>query len=339
MIKIKIYELEKHRNETTFRPYIVAQNLFREIGIEFTTQDSYDYAWIGQASFCDKKIPLSESVDRGLKFLDTITGPYFLFDGQDSTSLMGSYEVLKNSKAIYLLKNSLLKDRSLYKKGWVNGRMYWGPGEYAIKDFDKHSSRIKLSGSNWLSTVVPNWFRYNLEKQYDVAALFSYPMKAENVQHGLYQNTYYNGHRSNCINVVNKISSKFKIARLPAGRKLPPQEYAQTMYNSKIILSPYGFGEMNPRDVQAVMYGSILIEPDMSYIESEPMWYEENRTYIPCKHDFSDLEEKIDYVLSNYSTLQEELTEYARIKFEEKYNLSKRVLHIYNLFKELPGIS
>ena len=40
MIKIKLYELEKHRNECTFRPFLYAQNSLREIGIEFTTGDS-----------------------------------------------------------------------------------------------------------------------------------------------------------------------------------------------------------------------------------------------------------------------------------------------------------
>ena len=37
MIKIKLYELDKHRNECTFRPFLYAQNILREIGIEFTT--------------------------------------------------------------------------------------------------------------------------------------------------------------------------------------------------------------------------------------------------------------------------------------------------------------
>ena len=44
MIKIKLYELDKHRNETTFRPFIHPQDIFREVGIEFTTSDDYDYA-------------------------------------------------------------------------------------------------------------------------------------------------------------------------------------------------------------------------------------------------------------------------------------------------------
>ena len=43
MIKIKLYESEIHRNETTFRPFLKAINLFRDVGIEFTNSDDYDY--------------------------------------------------------------------------------------------------------------------------------------------------------------------------------------------------------------------------------------------------------------------------------------------------------
>ena len=46
MIKIKLLELDKHRNETTFRPFIFAQNYLNDIGIEFTNGDSYDYSWV-----------------------------------------------------------------------------------------------------------------------------------------------------------------------------------------------------------------------------------------------------------------------------------------------------
>ena len=74
MIKIKLMELEKHRNETTFRPFIHAQNYLNEIGIEFTDGDSYDYAWVGQASIIDKKKSLKESVENGLEFLSKISG-------------------------------------------------------------------------------------------------------------------------------------------------------------------------------------------------------------------------------------------------------------------------
>ena len=88
MIKVSLLELDKHRNETSFRYYVVNQNLFRDIGIEFTTSDSYDFAMVGQASIIDKKLPLKQSVDKGLEFISKINGDYIIFDGQDSTTLM-----------------------------------------------------------------------------------------------------------------------------------------------------------------------------------------------------------------------------------------------------------
>ena len=63
MLKIKLLEHELHRNETTFRPFVMAHNIFKEVGIEFTTSDDYDYAFVGQASIIDKKKSLKESID------------------------------------------------------------------------------------------------------------------------------------------------------------------------------------------------------------------------------------------------------------------------------------
>ena len=155
MIKIKIYELDKHRNETTFRPFLFAKDLFREIGIEFVTEGKADFAFVGQASFINKKISLEESVQQGLNFLKTVKEPYFLFDGQDAATLIGSYEVFVNSNAIYLFKNSLYKNKTDYQKKCVNGRTYWSEGDYNISTLDKFD-RIKLSHTNWLSTLQPN---------------------------------------------------------------------------------------------------------------------------------------------------------------------------------------
>ena len=46
----------------------MAQNIFREVGIEFTTSNDYDYAFVGQASIIDKKKSLEESVEKGFHF-------------------------------------------------------------------------------------------------------------------------------------------------------------------------------------------------------------------------------------------------------------------------------
>ena len=80
MIKLKILEPNLHRNETTFRPLFFVKDYLRQLGIEFVTEDatSYDFVLVGQASIADKKRSLHESVDMGLKKLNSITGDYII---------------------------------------------------------------------------------------------------------------------------------------------------------------------------------------------------------------------------------------------------------------------
>ena len=335
MIKIKLYELDKHRNECTFRPYLWAQNTLKEIGIEFTQGDSYDFAWVAQASFLDKKVSLEESVNTGLEFLSKITGDYMLLDGQDSTSLIGSYEVFKESNALLLLKNSLLKDKSLYKQGSVLGRHYWGPGEYKLEDFDTYSNRIVLSGVNWLSThwagIDVQWYDYSTPKHYDLSAMFGYPTPL-NYEHGFIQSEPYNNHRKPLIDIIEK--TNHKIAKLDNGKRVSQQEYYQRTTNSKIILAPFGYGEMAPRDLEAAMFGSILIKPDMSYIDTNPNPYIDEETYIACKHDYSDLEEKIEDLLGNNEKCHY-IIENSRKKFKELLTPENIALKVYDIFSNM----
>ena len=263
MIKIKLYEHEIHRNETTFRPFVSAVNLFRDVGVEFTLGDTYDYAFVGQASIIDKKKSLKESIEKGLEFVSKITGDYFIVDGQDATTLIGTIDVFRESNAKLFLKNSYLKDFDLYKQGWANGRMYWGKGDYSVPDIDKLKPRMKLTGCNWLSTMTPQWFDYPNEKKYDISCMFGYPSKEKVYEHNLCQTDYYDLHRKKLLEIV---SGKYNFIGLDKGQKVSMDQYFQKMHQSKIVMSPLGFGEMNPRDVQSAMLGSVLIEPDMSYI-------------------------------------------------------------------------
>jgi hypothetical protein len=335
MIKIKLYELDKHRNETTFRPFLMAQELFKEVGIEFTTSDTCDYAFVGQASIIDKKKSLQESMDKGLEFCSKITGDYFIVDGQDATTLIGTIDVFRESNAKLFLKNSYLKDFDLYKQGWANGRYYWGKGDYSVPDIDDLKPKMKLSGCNWLHTIQPNWMEYNQEKNFDVSCMFGYPTKEPVYEHDVCQTDYYDPHRKQ---LMDTLGDKYNVAKLTNGVRISQQEYYQNMFNSKIIMAPIGYGEMAPRDVESAMFGSVLMKPDMSYIESEPFIYEDDETYIAVNYDWSNLEEKIDYVLSDYDNVRERLVQNMRKKYGEKYNLKNLVLHVYDIFSKLDEI-
>ena len=327
MINVKIYELDKHRNETTFRPYIQRADYLRDVGINIVNHNDYDFAWIGQASIADKKLPLDESVQKGIEFCNNIGGDYMIFDGQDSHSMIGVYEVfirlslLSSERCLLLLKNTLLKDYDMYKEPTVNGRWYWGEGNYSNPDIDMFKDRIVLSGTNWLHTML---FKFiddyeNIPKKYDVCGLFGYHL-TQGSEHGLEHHQYYNNHRKPCVDALLKLKDRGRnVQVLSDGQRVPPDEYHQIMATSKIVVAPYGYGEMAPRDLQAISYGSILIKPTMEHLVSEPWVYHEGATYIGCAHDYSDLEEKVEYVLNNFRKLQSELTANMREQYRDKY--------------------
>lgn len=338
MVTIKIIEIEKHRNETTFRPYLTTKvrNLFYDVGIRFVFDgNDYDMVWVGHESYMKKILPYRDSVNYGTHRNKLWPGDLVLFDGQDSPSLMGSWDVFKeNQKNKLLFKNSLYKDRSWYETKSTHGRYYWGSdgnNDYSVED-EIDWNKIKLSGTNWLSTVTPNFYAYrNLKKDFDVCALFSYPAK-ENKEFNVLINQYYDRFRKPCI---DNLPTNVKVIKLEEGKKLPIEKYYEYMQRSKIVIAPFGYGEIAPRDLEAAMFGSVLIKPDMSHIETEPNVYIPFKTYVPCKWDFSDLAEKIDMILSSWPESQQLYVEAMRQEYVNQYQPERLVLHTYNWIKEL----
>tara|TARA_B100000287_G_scaffold277967_1_gene261895 strand:+ start:7140 stop:8213 length:1074 start_codon:yes stop_codon:yes gene_type:complete len=348
MIKIKLVESGFH----TLFPYKKAMNQFKEIGIEIILPedktDSFDFAFVDHQSFSNKKVSLEQSTEDGLNLLSKINGDYILVDGQDSPSLIGTFEVFKESNALLLLKHSMYKDRSLYNQGWIGGRWYWGTNwenfdelKYQPTDYDEYSDRIRLSGTNWLGVNPVNWLDYKqIPKLFDVSAMFGFPSQHKTYEHMLdgkddvpRQDYYYDEHRRPAIDILNK--SPYMIAKLVNGKRVPMEMYNQYNLHSKVLFTPFGFGEMHPRDIESAMYGSILLKPDMSHIDSHPFVYEDGVTYVSCKHDFSDLEEKIEYCVENFNELRDELVTNMRNQYTEKYNPHYLPLYTYNILKSM----
>lgn len=346
MLKIKVAQIEKHRNETTFRPYLNAKKLFRDIGISFIFEgNDFDLTWIGQASVSPKAFRFGSSIGRGKWYLENeVKGDYVMFDGNDSASLMGTWDIFKESNAKLLLKNTLYADRNEYMKRSIHGRSYWGEsmGEwefnYKLSSEDFHSDqfkKIQLSGCNWLSTIEPKWFKYDSNKDIDVCAMFSYPAK-ENKEFDVYTHQFYDQHRERCIAELKKLPSTIKVAMIEEGKKVPIQDYYGIMSRSKIIIAPFGYGEIAPRDLESAQFGAVLIKPDMSHIETIPNLYNA-RTFVQCDWTYVDLNEKIELILSDFKAKQEYFVENMRKEYSEKYNPEKLVIHTHNWLSNLEG--
>lgn len=360
MIKIRLFEPDIHRNETTFRPYRFIENELRQLGIQLVTDaSSYDFMLIGQASIADKKLPLKESVDMGLKKLSKITGDYIIVDGQDAPTLIGTIDIFrhvyKNSNCKLFLKTSYYKDFDDYKQGWVLGRKYWGKGDYKVPDIDDMKPKMKLAGFNWLSTIVPNWNipSNHFNRTHDIWAFFQYPMGKEVYEHGQLQSIHYDNFRKGLHDILIDLETKkfdtgyqkYNIIRMKDGNRISLDDYYKQMYNSKIIVAAFGYGEIAPRDIESAMFHSVLFKNDMSHIQTIPNPYIPFETYIPIKWDWSDFEEKIQSFLQKDASGVEhavyEAEDYAerlKEKYIEENDPMKRVLHLYNLLKNLDGV-
>lgn len=341
MITIRILTSDFH----TFRPYVKQQQEFYKRGIKLVGKDEskYDITLIGHSLFQDKKIgSLEKSTEMGLNFLRKVEGPYILVDGQDSHSLIGSFEVFKESSALFMLKHSLLKDRNLYNDSYVGGRYYWGKSEqYGIKDqnykpedFNSYRDRILLSGTNWLGVPDIRWGDYSkIDKLFHVSGMFQYPHPdCQEFDLKPSQDFYYNKHREPVLKTLSEV--EYIVAKLVKGRRVSKEQYNKYVQLSKLVLAPFGYGEMAPRDIESAAYGSILIKPDMSHVDTYPNVYKSKETYVPCKHDYSNLPDIIEYYCDNFENLQSYFVNNFRSEYDKLYTSTYLVDYTETLLKK-----
>jgi|TARA_R100000030_G_scaffold93385_1_gene79483 hypothetical protein len=328
MIKVKIHNPKEDRNEPTFRVMLAMQPYFREVGIDFTTSNDYDFLFIGMNDFMNKKWSLEESVEWGSENVERLgeNGDYFLFDGSDSTSIMGGVEVMRNTNPIYYLKNQFL-DFDLYKKPYSFGRWFWGEGDnnfsYDLTEEDR--SKMKLSGWN-LGHLQGHLFEKSIprvsSKPIDVCAIFQAKHR-KNYEHTFRNDIPYTNHRKGVWNTLDK---KFNSIT----EQLPYQDYIKKLRESKVAISPFGMGEVCFRDFEVMALGSILIKPDMKIVNTKPNIYIEGETYYGVKYDWSNLNEVIESVLNKNVNVVD--------KYREMYDAKHIVLHYYDLIKNLSGV-
>lgn len=334
MIKIKLTNWNKGRNNHTFRPFLMYVEHFQQIGVQFVEDGSYDYEFIGMADFLDKSIPLQDSINMGIDALSKKTGDYFLFDGSDSTSLMAAYEVFKESNAQYLFKTAKTT-REQYNKPSAFNKWFFGDGSDLDLAYDisqENYDRIKLTGWNF-GHYNPNYTKFdqtNLSRDIDVCAIYQ-GIHKENGDHGVRNDLMYTEHRTKAWDVLkssNGISYETD--------KRPFPEFANAMRRSKCTLSPYGMGELCFRDFEIIQFGSVMIKPDMSNVITHPNIYKPYETYIPCAIDWSDLIEKIQWVKDNPAQCNE-IVENARQTVQKAYSIENLLLYWYEMIQTFKG--
>lgn len=104
-------------------------------------------------------------------------------------------------------------------------------------------------------------------------------------------------HRLESARIINSLSDRYNV--VASSDKIPLENYFQEIEDSKILVSPFGWGAICPKEYEAIMKGCLVIKPTIEHINIFPDVLIPNETYVPVKWDLSDLEEKLVYYLEH----------------------------------------
>jgi hypothetical protein len=131
------------------------------------------------------------------------------------------------------------------------------------------------------------------------------------------------------INKIDALQSPHR--ELFLSGRVEQKQYYRELEESKIVLSPFGWGEVCFRDFETITAGALLFKPNMSHLETFPNVYIPYETYIPLDWDGKDLLEKAKHYLED----EKERIRIAKNAYEQyRSELSKLMDRFQSLFGE-----
>ena len=83
-------------------------------------------------------------------------------------------------------------------------------------------------------------------------------------------------------------------------KKINRYSFFNELKNTKVVISPFGLGEITLKDFEVFITGGLLMKPNMNHLNTWPNFYTED-TYVSFDWDLKNLSEKLELVLDNYN--------------------------------------
>ncbi len=199
----------------------------------------------------------------------------------------------------FYIKKSLFRDRGLFLQSYV-----WGDTNLA--EFYAALYGIEQPRPDW---TVPTAFLDKLRlgpgfftdpkflRPFDGALQASFRDRPIDLHMrlGTKGTGWYGAMRTDAVRTANAVQGVVRSST----DVISYRKYVQELRSSKTCFSPFGYGEICWRDIEAFAYGAVLIKPDMSHLETSPDIYVPGVTYLPVNWDFSNLQEVVDMALAS----------------------------------------
>lgn len=297
-----------------------------------------------------------EKKDIIIKFLNHVkemTKSLILFDNSDSSSIL--FYSLPYVDFYY--KKQLLKDKSLYENELFGNKLFTdyynkkyniGEGDYSHSESSQNDkSHIYLKnkhkiGISWNILLAVNNFQSNLSKiEYMVRKNFSLKYgEVDGDKKYIISGNFFKDYRKTIISFQRKKMHEFlsnhKLAKNFSLGIVPKKEYRKNMFESKFVVSPFGWGEICYRDYEVFMAGAALIKPDMSHLETWPNLYIPNETYFPISWDIERWDDEFNNILCNEAK-RKKIAETGQKKFKNLWS-ERSIQHFSERFIKLIDI-
>jgi hypothetical protein len=205
------------------------------------------------------------------------------------------------------LKRQVLRDRRAYLDGFAGGTMF--------TDYLTRSLGYDLEGWDFGSRPDPGslqklrvgWnFGATRRRQVLMGLSRWVPVPWERRPFALHMRigsdrarndcAWYHRYRSLGLEKLRPLARRY---RCTGTERVSRKRFLGEMLLSRVVFSPFGWGEVCFRDFEAVCSGALLVKPSMSHLQTSPDIYVENETYVPVRWDLADLEEKVHRYLTH----------------------------------------
>ena len=292
-------------------PIIKFNKFFESMGLEFSIKNKVDKncdILFIESNFIEKRyVKDFNGLIKDFKNWKKNVKKVIYFDTSDSTSVL--HPKLINYVDVYC-KAQIFKNLKNYERKFYGNRIFT---DYAYKkfgiidEFKSFSEKIEEDNQKkikiyWNSGVMNHSFLgriySHIYKSLPINKLLNYPrLKDFKKKNNLffYMTTEY---ARNTVAWHRKYA--LKKASLECNHKrLNIINYFKKLSESKVCLSPFGWGEINYRDFEAFIYGTLLVKPNMNHLKTWPEFFNEKQLVF---YDWSckDLPKKINEIISNY---------------------------------------
>ncbi len=323
MKKVTILSHRSRIADFTLYPVRKNKKALRESGYDINICYKPDEQTITSDILCLSSVIIRKwwkEPDRVFEFIDYLKkfcNKFIYFDEFDSTSVT-HFQLLPHVD-LYL-KKQLFKDKTLYTKSFYGDRIFtdFYHREFGICDEPStlQSQPLDLALSHKVNLlwhlglgdmagdILPPRLRKikrYLPPSYNVKFVSpDQPRPIDFMFRGTkkYSRNTLSFHRQRMSEILSTITCR-KAALLS---RVSISEYKREMSRTKLVISPFGAGEIGVRDFEAWIYGAALMKPDMSHMETWPDVFIPGKTYFPIKWGFDNLESGINELIDDKKT-------------------------------------